>query len=110
MKCFQYQFSAMTTPCQITLYDRSELHAKDIAQTIFARTKELEKKYNFHNAASWLSTHINGRPSNRITLDNESARVLADVWSMSQTTQGLFDITVGTLKQAAKKHPSLTRS
>lgn len=117
MKPYSFTFSAMTVPCDILLYERSQAAANELAQAIFSSTKRLESRYNFHDAKSWLSKAVNeasgGYPvpnrhipkTRKIRLDNEGLRVFRKIRHLSEATEGLFDVTVGTLTRAAKLLP-----
>lgn len=61
-------------------------------------TKYLEKKYNFYDKNSYLNQTINNRKKQKIKIDNQSAKVLKTVKTLSQKVNYLFDISVGTYK------------
>lgn len=105
MQEYRFQFSAMSSPCEISLVDSSSRQAADIAQEIVLHTRALERKYNFHDSNSWLNRVINQRHSHRTVLDVEAAEIFEKVWNLSAATLDRFDISIGTLIQAAKQHP-----
>ena len=90
----------MTTPCEIQLYAKGKDDAIRVARLIENNTRRLEKKYNFFSENSFL-TRLNTRTENHIEIDDETRDVLSLVRVLSEKTQGLFDITVGTLKQCS---------
>ena len=94
---FRYQFVAMTTHCELQFYGVDKSVAQTLAQAIQPRVQQLELRYNFHAAGSWLNTTVNNRRSPRVALCAEAAAVLAVVAQHGHATGGAFDITVGTL-------------
>ena len=91
----------MTTPCEVQLYAADAKAADKVARLIESNTRRLEKKYNFFSDDS-LIAKINNREQAIVNIDKETHHVLSLVQTLSATTQGSFDITVGTLKQCAK--------
>jgi len=100
---FAYTFVSMTTPCTLQIYDGTEEAAKKCFLSVKKNTLALEEKYNFFNNASYLNRIINQRSSNKVKLDQQTYDVLKIVRELSLKTNGLFDITMGTLKQCYKK-------
>jgi len=90
-----YKFSVMTTPCEVHLFSDSKLKADRIAEKILKASKELELKYNFYNPNSYLSK-INKREVKKIDL--QTKEILKEAKEFYYKTNGVFDITVGTLK------------
>lgn len=99
-------FEAMTVPCEVTLVADN---AARIAELIEQNTRRLEQKFNFHKADSWLNKQINQRAGNRIFVDSETAEILQAVRQHSEASQGIFDITVGTVKYLQQQTPELPR-
>ncbi len=99
---FSDTFVSMTTPCTIQIYDGTEKNAQQCFQAVKNNTLALEKKYNFHNKNSYLNQLINQRNTHKVAVDKQTYDVLATVKALSIQTQGLFDITMGTLKQCYK--------
>ncbi len=102
-KHFSETFVSMTTPCTVQIYDGTNENAKRCFQAIKEHTLLLEIKYNFYNAASYLNRIINNREKNNVKLDQQTYDVLKTVRELTKQTNGLFDITMGTLKQCYKK-------
>lgn len=94
----------MTTPCTVQIYEGTEENAGKCFKAIKENTLALEKKYNFYNDSSYLNQVINRRKNNKVQLDQQTYDVLSIVKDLSLKTNGLFDITMGTLKQCYKKH------
>lgn len=93
-----FRFICMTTPCEVVLYAESKETANKIRTDIEANSFRLEKKYNFYSNDSLVSA-INNRKENRLTIDEETRKILVYVRELSIKTNELFDITIGTLKQ-----------
>jgi thiamine biosynthesis lipoprotein len=84
----------MTTECEIHIYDKSETHAREVAKNILTMAKGLEKKYNFYDKESYLFA-LNMR--NTKTLDSQTKELLLRAKKFYEKTQGVFDVTMGTL-------------
>jgi len=87
----------MTTPCEVHLYASSQDKARKVASEILESSKKLESKYNFYDPDSYLSK-LNKRETQ--TLDHQSKEILKQAKSFYTKTKGIFDVTVGTLKQS----------
>jgi thiamine biosynthesis lipoprotein len=70
-----------------------------VAKKILIMAKELEKKYNFYNENSYLSA-INQRKEN--LLDAQTKDLLVRAKLFYTKTEGIFDITMGTVTKARK--------
>ncbi|HIP55502.1 MAG TPA: FAD:protein FMN transferase [Arcobacter sp.] len=90
-----YKFESMTTPCELQLYCDSKEVADSCAVDIMKECKRLEQKYNYYSNDSYLH-RINSRQSN--TLDSETKSLLSISKQYYKKTNGLFDITIATLK------------
>ena len=89
----------MTSPCELHIYCDNEIKSRDIAKKILTMAKELENKYNFYNPSSYLSA-LNQRKTD--TLDAQTKDLLTRAKRFYTKTNGIFDITMGTLTQARK--------
>lgn len=98
IKLFKFTFKAMTTPCEVQIYETNEEKAKNCFETIKQSTYDLERKYSFYEEESYLNRKINNRKSNDIRVDHLTCEILKKVKNISSQTGGLFDITVGTIK------------
>jgi len=103
---FIYKFSAMSTPCELIIYEAKKTKADSIAESVVLEVKRLEKKYNYYNENSYLSL-INARKEYK--LDNESKSLLTRAKQYYKLTDGIFDITIATLKDLYKSESSLDR-
>jgi thiamine biosynthesis lipoprotein len=85
--------------CRVKLYTPHRDKAEACFLEIKKNTLLLEKKYNFYNKNSYLTQKINQRRGNKVSIDNETYEVLKTVHELSLETKGVFDISVGTLKE-----------
>ena len=94
-----YKFTVMTSPCEIHIFCNDENRSRYIASKILEMSKELEKKYNFYNPNSFLSK-INQRKVQK--LDTQTKDLLNRAKLFYTKTNGIFDITMGTLTSSQK--------
>jgi len=92
---FLYRFEAMTTPCEVAINAEEKGRADSVAQEILKEAKRLEKKYSFYRSDSYLS-RLNRREEER--LDPETKNLLQLAKRYYALTEGVFDVTVATLK------------
>ncbi len=102
---FVYRFEAMTTPCEIILFAKSKEQADKTAKKILHETKRLEKKYNYFSPTSYLSA-LNSR--DEAFLDSETLWLLKKAIDFYHKTNGVFDITIGTIKDIYKNSTTLS--
>ena len=89
----------MTSPCELHIYCNDEIKSRTLAQKILAMAKALEKKYNFYDPSSYLSA-LNHRTTD--ILDIQTKDLLTRAKLFHGKTNGIFDITMGTLTQSRK--------
>lgn len=94
-KKFVYHFQAMSTLCELILYVEDKFSADKAAKLVLEDTKRLEKKYNYYDDRSYLSD-INSRKV--CLLDGESKSLLQRAMQYYKDTNGVFDITIATIK------------
>ena len=99
MKKYIYRFEAMSTPCELILYSTLKESADRAAKAVLSETKRLEKKYNYYDKESYLS-QINSRQTSK--LDKESKDLLSRASQYYKLTDGIFDITIATIKDLYK--------
>ena len=92
----KYQFEVFTSPCEVILYDIAKPKADTLASSILKTSKHLEQKYNFYDKHSYLSA-LNSRKEHH--LDLQTKEVLKETRELYKLTDGVFDISVGTLKK-----------
>lgn len=105
MKKIRSEFVSMTTLCAVDFYGADPEQAERCSDAIKRNTRRLEKKYNFHDPESLLSSFINTRRADEalLALDDETAAVLRRIRQLSIATGGHFDITVGTIKKCYRQ-------
>lgn len=101
---FIYRFEAMSTPCEVQLFCDSKAKADALASKILKETKRLELKYNYFNPDSFLSK-INRRQEQKLDIETQNLINLAIKYY--KKTQGVFDITIATVKDIYKSAKSL---
>jgi len=99
-----YKFSAMSTPCELILYESQKTKADSVAESVLVEVKRLEKKYNYYNKDSFLSL-INSRSESN--LDKETKTLLQRAKQYYALTNGIFDVTVATFKDLYRSETSL---
>ena len=87
----------MTSPCELQIYCQESQKAQSLAKEILEMAKRLEKKYNFYDPHSYLST-LNQRTESR--LDPQTKELLRRAKLFYTQTEGIFDITMGTVTEA----------
>ena len=96
MQQFIYRFESMSTPCELLLFSRSKHQSDTVAQAIVKESKRLEHKYNYYSSHSFLQ-RINSRDAQH--LDAETKILLQRAKQYYRATNGIFDITVATVKE-----------
>jgi thiamine biosynthesis lipoprotein len=89
----------MTSPCEVHIYTNDENRSRTIAKKILVMAKGLEQKYNFYNPNSYLSK-LNARKTD--VLDAQTKDLLTRAKLFYGKTNGIFDVTMGTLTQSRK--------
>ena len=101
---FIYRFEAMTTPCEVVIFENDERKANECATLILKEAKRLEKKYNYFDKNSYLSA-INERKIKAI--DPETKNLIKKSLHYYEQTEGVFDITIGTVKDIFKSSETI---
>ncbi len=101
MKFFHYEFNAMGTPCDIQLFAKTAIRAKQVAELAITDVRRLEMRYSRYRNDSFLSK-INriAATGGSISVDPETAGLLNYAATCHQQSDGLFDISSGILRQA----------
>ncbi len=99
-----YKFDVFTTPCEIHLYCENKSRADSCASDILKEAKRLEFKYNYYKSNSYLS-----KLNNRLEklLDMETKNLLAQAKNYYKKTNGIFDISLATIKDIYKEGSSI---
>ena len=95
-----FAFSAMASPCEVRIAGLSEAEAEPLARLAMAEVQRIEAKYSRYRPDSQLS-QINqaagtGRP---VQVDAETDHLLDFVDQLYGQSDGLFDVTSGSLRQ-----------
>lgn len=101
MEFYHCTFKAMGTPCDIQIYARTQAVARQVADAAIADVHRLEALYSRYRSDSFLSA-INrvAAKGGSITVDEETAGLLNYAATCYEQSDGLFDITSGTLRRA----------
>ncbi len=91
-----YKFAAMNTPCELIFYHTNKAQCDTAASAILSEVKRLENKYSYYATDSLLS-RINRREEKQ--LDPETATLLKRSAHYYAKTEGIFDITIATIKE-----------
>ena len=94
------QFVAMASDCEVRLAGLSAVRAQSLAALAIAEVRRIETKYSRYRADSVVS-QINAAAGNGepITIDAETAQLLAFATQLFALSDGLFDATSGVLRQ-----------
>lgn len=98
-----YKFEAMTTDCEVILITPEKSRADECAKAILKEAKRLEKRYSYYDENSILA-QINRRELTK--LDSETETILRRAILYAKKSEGVFDITIGTLKKLYMKGDS----
>ena len=101
---YLYKFEAMSTPCELLLFDPSKNRADKVAKEVLQETKRLEQKYNYFAPHSYLSA-LNQRHETK--LDVETKTLLQRALGYYNLTAHIFDVTIGTVKDLYKNAQNL---
>ena len=93
-------FKAMGSFCEIQIFAESRIDAKKILSRLTEEVARLEKKYSRFRNDSFL-TEINRSADRKhgIEIDSETQSLLDHAKNCYETSDGLFDVTAGTLSQ-----------
>lgn len=91
-------FSAMASPCEV-LVDTTDIQlAQQLATIALKEALRIEKKYSRYRSDN-IIFEINNSYGKRVTVDEETANLLDYADQCYQISEGLFDITSGTLRK-----------
>ncbi len=92
-------FAAMASPCEILARCRDESDARKVAVLACAETARIEAKFSRYRDDSVVQT-INRNAGERVTVDDETARLLQYAGQCYELSGGRFDVTSGVLRRA----------
>jgi FAD:protein FMN transferase len=104
-KSFDFKFSVMGCPCQIQLYCEDKKHFKRVKVAVLEELNRLDRYYTNYSDTSFTAemnrTAVSHKP---INVDEETAALLDYSHQCYIHSDGLFDITAGTLRKVWDYH------
>ena len=100
MELFRYTFRAMASENELTLGARDEATARRAADAAIGDVRRIEAKYSRYRDDT-ITTRINrGAGKSAVSIDPETAALLAYADQCHKLSEGRFDITSGVLRRA----------
>jgi thiamine biosynthesis lipoprotein len=100
VEIFSIPFNALGSACELRLAAMSATRAKDLSELAITEIARIEKKYSRYRSDSILSKINQQAGIQAVAIDPETAELLDYADLLYQTSEGLFDITSGVLRQA----------
>lgn len=101
MKLFKKTFGSMGCPCALSFYAPCEKTAESVFDAVFAEVDRLDKYYTNYTATSFVAQiNRSAGDKNGIIVDPETAILLDYAQECYTLSDGLFDITAGSLRRA----------
>lgn len=97
---YRHTFSAMASPCQLVLDGLPAPQAVRAAAAAEAEVRRLERQYSRYRPDSIVSRINAAAGGEAVTVDAETARLLDFAAELHAQSDGLFDITSGSLRKA----------
>jgi thiamine biosynthesis lipoprotein len=98
---FGFRFTAMASTCEVRIGALGRRRAAPLAARAIAEVRRIEAKYSRYRADSVVSRINASAGSGRaVALDAETTRLLDFAADLFAASDGLFDITSGTLRKA----------
>ncbi|BCG63597.1 MAG: FAD:protein FMN transferase [Methyloprofundus sp.] len=95
-----YDFYAMGSPCHMQFYAKTKAQANQAQQLAMQCLADLEQRYSRYRNDSLISTINRASGQGKaITIDEETAALLAYAQQCYQESDGLFDVTSGVLQR-----------
>lgn len=94
---FAGRFNAMASPCEILIDTTDEVIARQITSIAENEAKRIEHKLSRYRENNIIHQINSG---NKVTVDDETARLLDYADKLFELSDGLFDITAGVLRRA----------
>ena len=109
----RFSFRAMSSYCEIQIYDESRINAKNITRRLTSEISRIERKYSSDIQQSFLS-EINYSAGNKfgIKIDKETKSLFDHALDCFEKSGGLLDITIGVLNKIwnFENHKTATQS
>jgi FAD:protein FMN transferase len=101
MSVLKFQFPVMGSSGEIAIESHwHENEVEKVVQTAIAEIKRIESKYSRYDKDSLLSQINSNSGVGRVAIDTETHQLLNFAQSVHASSNGLFDITSGVLRQA----------
>ena len=100
---YRFDFRAMASPCSIQIDPidgQDEATVRHAAQQAIAEVQRIEYKYSRYRSDSIICTINKASGHNAVSVDEETAGLLAFAHNLWELSDGLFDITSGVLRKA----------
>lgn len=100
---YRFDFRAMASPCSIQIDPidgQDEAIVRHAAQQAIAEVQRIEYKYSRYRSDSIICTINKASGHNAVSVDEETAGLLAFAHNLWELSDGLFDITSGVLRKA----------
>lgn len=100
---YRFDFRAMASPCSIQIDPidgQDEATVRHAAQQAIAEVQRIEYKYSRYRLDSIICTINKASGHNAVSVDEETAGLLAFAHNLWELSDGLFDITSGVLRKA----------
>ena len=92
------RFMAMGSPCEVLIEEAPEALARQIVEAAAGCAWRIERKYSRYRSDSVVH-EINSSAGRAIVLDEESAALIDFAVTLTQMSEGRFDITSGVLRK-----------
>lgn len=99
MQLHKFDFRAMGSPCSVRVQTHSEAQAQTWAQLAIAEVERLEQRYSRYRQDSLLRDINRAAGAEAVSVDAETAALLAYAFEAWRESDGLFDITSGVLRR-----------
>ena len=93
------RFRAMGSPCELLIRDCSQLEAHRVFEAINEEVWRIEKKFSRYRSDN-IVAKINRSNGTPVRVDEETARLIDTANALWGVSEGLFDITSGSLRRA----------
>ncbi|HEY6645393.1 FAD:protein FMN transferase [Povalibacter sp.] len=93
------RFAAMACPCDVLIEGGPQAQAKRMVDAIAECAWRIERKFSRYRPGSVVH-YINDTAGTVVTVDDETANLLDFAATLTNLSQGRFDITSGTLRRA----------
>jgi thiamine biosynthesis lipoprotein len=93
------RFVAMASPCEVLMHDAPRTLAQQVLDAIAAEAWRIERKFSRYRSDNVVHS-INRSAGDAIEVDEECANLLDFAATLTQLSEGAFDITSGVLRTA----------